>query len=948
MLRELFKKTFDIRDGEIRISFFMQIYIFLLITALLMVKPTINALFLSKLGADHLPYGYVLVAIVAVITSMLYNRAVKKYSLRHIAIFTLITFSLIFGLLSILMFAQLLNDWVLYVYYLSVSLFAVLATSQFWILANMVYNAREAKRLFGFIGAGAIAGGIFGGYLTTALASSFGNRIVILIAALLILCCIPILQAVWKQRIRKMNSFIRSQRKISDQQSYDSPFKLIMKSRHLTYLAAIVGVGVVIAKLVDFQFSDFANRAIPDSDELASFFGFWFSTFNVIALLIQLFLTNRMVSWLGVTSNLLILPLGIALGCLLFLTFPELWVLVIIKGMDGSFKQSLNKAGIELSILPIPYHIKNEAKAFIDVVVDSIATGLAGLMLIFVVRRLDLSTSYITVIILLFLFIWILLIYKLREAYFESFRTNIQNSLVHQKRSKKQLATERTSKSTIQILTHGSEVEIIKLLDRLQDYRLKTLEPFITKLLSHPSNKVKAAAIDQMYSYRKGTAIAKIKELIQVEDDVLVYKAVEYLLNHTQLQDQAIFNSYLDHKVDYISNAALLCLAKENSENNKLGIHYNLNTRISDKIRELSNGDNELRKQEIAQLLITVAYAKQSRFYSFVSAHFNNKDQYVVKHAIRAAGITAHEPFVENLIDFLAEGDLRKTARIALRSYGIGITKTILSLDISESLKDDVKPYIPKVIESFKSRDSVKILFRLLSSKDFIIRLEAAKSLNKLKSESPHITVDQGLLTKIILKESSYYRNTINAIAIVTKLVSEADISETQTDYETELLIARESLLEILHKQQDQSLECVFKLLSLKYDQVDIDTAYFGLKSDVRDTKINAVEFLDNLLKSRLKTEILPLIEYHIIDNNQVGLSSFDLTSLTEKQALLMLLKNRGSKMKLAVLNVIKETEDPSYIKLIHKLKRHKNKQVRRSLAHTIAMLKAPDETTVP
>ena len=70
--------------------------------------------------------------------------------------------------------------------------------------------------------------------------------------------------------------YIRKQRKGAIQGSYSSPFKLIIKSKHLTYLATIVGVGVVMAKLVDFQFSDFANKAKPDSDELASFFGFYF------------------------------------------------------------------------------------------------------------------------------------------------------------------------------------------------------------------------------------------------------------------------------------------------------------------------------------------------------------------------------------------------------------------------------------------------------------------------------------------------------------------------------------------------------------------------------------------------------------------------------------------------------------------------------------------------
>ena len=37
-----------------------------------------------------------------------------------------------------------------------------LLISQFWTLANDVYDARQAKRLFGFIGGGASLGGIVG------------------------------------------------------------------------------------------------------------------------------------------------------------------------------------------------------------------------------------------------------------------------------------------------------------------------------------------------------------------------------------------------------------------------------------------------------------------------------------------------------------------------------------------------------------------------------------------------------------------------------------------------------------------------------------------------------------------------------------------------------------------------------------------------------------------
>ena len=314
MLKTIINRTFGIRDGEIYISFLMQLYIFIIITVLLIVKPTVNALFLSQLGADSLPYGYLLVAVVAVLTSFFYNKALRTFSLLKVTSISLVVFSLGFlGLSAILEFSYL-KDWVLYFYYLGVSLFAVMATSQFWVLANMVFNVREAKRLFGFIGAGAIAGGVFGGYLTSLVVTTFGNKQVIFLAAILILCCIPIIRKIWKLRIHKLNAYVRMQRKHNEATYEESSFKIISKSKHLTFLALITGIGVIVAKLVDFQFSDFANKAMANTDELASFFGFWFSTFNVLALVLQLFLTNRILSKLGVASTMLILPLAIGLG----------------------------------------------------------------------------------------------------------------------------------------------------------------------------------------------------------------------------------------------------------------------------------------------------------------------------------------------------------------------------------------------------------------------------------------------------------------------------------------------------------------------------------------------------------------------------------------------------------------------------------------------------------
>ena len=90
MLQKLVSDFFDIRKGEFRISLFMFLYIFGVIAVLLIIKPTVNALFLSELGPEQLPFGFLLVSVAAVVTSLAYSRWMGRYGLRPTITATLV------------------------------------------------------------------------------------------------------------------------------------------------------------------------------------------------------------------------------------------------------------------------------------------------------------------------------------------------------------------------------------------------------------------------------------------------------------------------------------------------------------------------------------------------------------------------------------------------------------------------------------------------------------------------------------------------------------------------------------------------------------------------------------------------------------------------------------------------------------------------------------------
>ena len=181
-------------------------------------------------------------------------------------------------------------------------------------------------------------------------------------------------------------------------------------------------MSVIVAKLVDYQFNAIASYHIYDPDELTAFFGFWFSTFNLISLVIQLFVTRKIVGVFGVGTSLFFLPAAIFLGAFLIILTPSIIAAILIKMSESSLKQSINKSAVELLALPIPLNIKNKAKTFIDVFIDSLATGIGGLILILLVNILELSVPFISAVIVLIIGVWLYFAIKVRKEYFKSFR----------------------------------------------------------------------------------------------------------------------------------------------------------------------------------------------------------------------------------------------------------------------------------------------------------------------------------------------------------------------------------------------------------------------------------------------------------------------------------------------------------------------------------------------
>ncbi len=915
MLRKLITKVFDVREGEFKVSLWMLSYIFLIIAVLLIIKPTVNALFLSELGVEQLPFAFLLVAITAIISSWFYSKALSKFALNKIIEVTLIvSISILVGL-GILLKLNYVGGWLLYFFYVGVAIYAVLSASQFWVLANLVYNVREAKRLFGFIGSGAILGGIFGGYLTSILAPLIGTENLIFLAAFLLLFCIPLLGRIWKTRVRKLGTFKEQKRTPSSTQR---PLQLIRSSKHLSLIASIVAVSVIVAKLVDYLFSDFAAASIPDPDELTSFFAFWFSTFNLLSLVIQLFLTHRIVGIWGVGFSLLLLPVGIFAGTLFFLILPELSAVVVIKAMDGILKQSVHKSASELLALPLPFELKNRTKSFIDVVIDSIATGMAGFLLIFVVQGLELPSIYIAILIFLLVGLWIYFIFHVRIAYYRTFRDNLEMLTAQADKTPKPVLKKVSVVEGMRtVFSSGSEEQILFMLGKLMEINDPRFERDVTRLLEHPSTKVRTAAIQNLYFLNSSSMIANVNDLLNTDDEALTLATLEYLLLHAKKEGNLVYDRYLDHPNANISEASLYCLARESKDNDALKVAYGLKQRIAVKIRGMKQGDAST--STLINLLRTVGAANLPEFYYLISQNFEHESQEVVETAIQAAGMSMHAYFVPNLLGFLPEKAVRKTATEALQNYGVSMV-SVLTTTVKERLAPvETCRLIPMVLKAIPSPEAIRGLFGLLYDGDLGIRLESIRALSDIRKNHPELKFNRYKVVDFIYEECKLHHTILSALHTQI-IISYRNRSKSKKEITAAERDARTSLLELLERRLDAGLERIFKLLGLRYQQKDVEIAYEGLRSNKQEAQTNAIEFLDNLLTGDLKRTLLPIIEDTALDiSSEEVILKIKEKVPTEKECFHLLLEGNDLKLKLAVLYLIKQQRDPKYIPMVEK-----------------------------
>lgn len=939
-------RAFDIPPDELRKTMLLQLNVFLILTTLLIVKPTINSIFISELTASALPLAYILTALIAVVGSFYYNR-----SLEHRKLNKIMERNLIISIIALLIFGWAFNRYdgqlgrLLYLPYTWVGLFGLLTTSQFWILANVVYNAREAKRVFGFIGAGAIAGGIFGGYLATVLSSFLSSPDLLFVAAFLLFWCIPITRNIWRVEAGHLNEYSVHQQKTEG--TGLMPWHYIRKSQLMRNMAIVAGVGVIVSKLVDYEYSQFAYQQIPNQERLTAFFGFWLSTISAISLGIQLFVTNRTIRFLGVGNSLLILPMGILAGSVLLLFIPELWVVIFLKVVDGSLKQSVNKTATELLSVPIPIEIKKKTKTFIDVVVDSIATGLAGLFLTFMVLGMGLSHFYISLFTLALVGVWIVFVLRVKREYVLQFKRLLENrGAVEPKKKngpKEELPLGSMVPSVRSVLRNGNEGQVLYMLDRIYKAPNEIYFAPIRRLLGSTSSKIQVAALHNLYFLKTQDLSMEIEPLVNSEDPYVSVHALRYLVDRDRNNPAPAqrFAPYLNSGDPHIRKAVLICLSQELRDNPVGQRRFRYRERFEQELEAWKSCDDIAEKEWLHLALIeSVGNLRDSDYYYLISEGMETGSMEVRRFAIRNAGKTRSSLFIDPLIHQLSDREVRQEAIKAIHGYGDLVIDELVGRCTRDNTNLDEAQFVPMAIEAFVNTHAVTALTGLIKTTEYAISSQAIESLKRLKWGPRGFRIKERFVIDKILDECQLYQDTLSALHSQIVILAR---KETRHRAKKEELEARNGLMEILENRLDRRLRRIFQFLGLKYPPTEIDPLYEALICGEQERADSAMEILDNLLDLQLKRELIPITEVAIIHSgtSEEAIKRLKLKDVGEMGCYRMLLQKPDIRIRHAVLYVIEKTNDPAFIPLVEPLIRDSKASIREQAGRTLDLLRS-------
>jgi AAA family ATP:ADP antiporter len=367
----LLRKAVDVKAAEVRALALGFIYYFLILSSYYVIRP-IRDDFGAAGGIENLPWMFTGTLVTMLIANTLFAALVARFSRRRfipIAYRFLIANLLVFFAL-LLTISKANQVWVGRAFFVWTSVFNLFVISVFWAFMVDVFSTDQGKRLFGFISVGGTLGAIVGAAITATLVQKVGTLNLLLISAALLELsaqCVRFFPSTLAGPGPSIKKAAIAESPVGGRiwagiiHNFRSPYLLGICTYMLLY--------AITSTLLYFQQVGIAAGAFTDRGARTAFFAQIDLLVNALTILVQAFLTGRLLKWFGVGVTLAILPALSVVGFTAMGVWPTLALLVIFLTLRRAGNFAIARPARETLFTVISREDKYKAKNFIDTVV---------------------------------------------------------------------------------------------------------------------------------------------------------------------------------------------------------------------------------------------------------------------------------------------------------------------------------------------------------------------------------------------------------------------------------------------------------------------------------------------------------------------------------------------------------------------------------------------------
>lgn len=364
----LLQHVVAVRHDEMRAVGWCWLYAFVLLAANYILTPVRDQMAIAG-GTRNLPWLFAATLVGTVLLNIPFGWLVKKLPRSRFISLIYRFFAAMLLLFAVAMhFASgTQSAWVGRLFFIWISITNLFAISVFWQLNVDLFSPAQGKRLFGFIAAGATIGAIVGSAYVSTLAKAVAPAALLVSAAVLfevaVFCarCLGRLAPVLHHRPEQAST---DERPVGG--GVLAGFFHAVRSPYLLTVSFFLLLYSVTSTFAYGQQAAIVAHGLADRAAQTAFLANINVGVNTLALLLQLFLTGRIVLALGMALTLAILPILTMSGFAALALSPTLGVIAVFQVIRRGVEYAVTRPAREVIYTVVSREDRFKTKGFID------------------------------------------------------------------------------------------------------------------------------------------------------------------------------------------------------------------------------------------------------------------------------------------------------------------------------------------------------------------------------------------------------------------------------------------------------------------------------------------------------------------------------------------------------------------------------------------------------